>query len=140
MRQIVDWHAEWIESSRFGWLVYFAISAVCVAFIYWNMTTRFETFDATYELITERAVLEREYEALTEHYSRDELRKLLDQISSAETSIFRDYASLATWLGSQADVARQVRAGQIRIREVCAAEVSAAHLTFHQMRRRQIGP
>jgi hypothetical protein len=69
------------------------------------MTARVETFDATYELISERAALEREYDALTEHYSRDELRKLLDRISSAETSIFRDYASLATWLSDQADAA-----------------------------------
>ena len=107
MRQIVDWHAERIESSVLGWVVYAVICAACIAFIYWNMTARFETFDATYELISERAALEREYEALTEHYSRDELRKLLDQISSAETSIFRDYASLATWLAAQAEAARR---------------------------------
>ena len=106
MRQLVDWQAERIESSVLGWTLYTAMCIACIAFIYWNMTDRFETFDATYELISERAALEREYEALTEHYSRDELRKLLDQISSAETSIFRDYASLATWLSDQADAAR----------------------------------
>lgn len=106
VRQIVDWHAERIETSRWGWPIYLVVCAACIAFIYWNMTTRFETFDATYALISERAALEREYEALTEHYSRDELRKLLDQISSAETSIFRDYASLAGWLSDQADAAR----------------------------------
>jgi hypothetical protein len=105
MRQIVDWQAERIESSALGWLFYAIVSAACIAFIYWNMTARFETFDATYELISERATLEREYGTLTEHYSRDELRKLLDRISSAENSIFRDYASLATWLGNQADAA-----------------------------------
>lgn len=106
MRQLVDWHAERIESSTSGWLVFLVVCAACIAFIYWNMTSRFQTFDATYELISERAALEREYEALTEHYSRDELRKLLDQISSAETSIFRDYASLASWLAEQAQAAR----------------------------------
>lgn len=106
MRRLVDWQAERIESSPTGWIVYFAISIACIAFIYWNMTTRFETFDATYELISERAMLEGEYDALTEHYSRDELRKLLDQISSAETSIFSDYAGLATWLSDQTDAAR----------------------------------
>ena len=105
MRQIVDWQVERIESSVTGWLIYFVICLTCIAFIYWNMTARVETFDATYELISERAALEREYDALTEHYSRDELRKLLDRISSAETSIFRDYASLATWLSDQADAA-----------------------------------
>ncbi len=107
MRQIVDWQAERIESSVMGWLFYAVVSLACIGFIYWNMTTRFETFDATYELISERATLEREYDALTEHYSRDELRKLLDQISSAETSIFRDYAGLASWLAEQADVAKR---------------------------------
>ena len=107
MRQIVDWHAERIESSAWGWGIYAVVCALCIAFIYWNMTTRFETFDATYELISERAALERDYEALTEHYSRDELRKLLDQISSAETSIFKDYASLASWLAAQAKAARR---------------------------------
>jgi hypothetical protein len=107
MRQIVDWHAERIESSALGWVIYAIVCALCVAFICWNMTARFETFDATYELISERAALEREYETLTEHYSRDELRKLLDQISSAETSIFRDYASLASWLAAQAEAARR---------------------------------
>jgi hypothetical protein len=107
MRQIVDWHAERIESSVLGWLIYAVVCIACIAFIYWNMTARFETFDATYELISERATLERKYEALTEHYSREELRKLLDQISSAETSIFRDYASLATWLASQAEAAQR---------------------------------
>lgn len=106
MRQIVDWQAERIESSPLGWVFYAVVSAACIAFIYWNMTVRVETFDATYELISERAAREREYEALTEHYSREELRKLLDQISSAETSIFRDYASLATWLSAQAGMAR----------------------------------
>ncbi len=106
VRQFVDWHAERIESSVSGWTIYLVICAACIAFIYWNMTSRFETFDATYELISERATLEREYEALTEHYSRDELRKLLDQISSAETSIFHDYANLASWLADQADAAR----------------------------------
>jgi len=106
MRLIVDWHAEKIEKSPMGWLVFLAICAACVAFIYWNMTARFETFDATYALISERAELEREYDALTEHYSRDELRKLLDQISSAESSVFNDYASLASWLTTQAQSAR----------------------------------
>ena len=106
MRQLVDWQAERIESSPLGWVAYAVVCLACVAFIYWNMTERFETFDATYDLISERAALEREYEALTEHYSRDELRKLLDRISSAETSIFRDYASLATWLSEQAKAAR----------------------------------
>ncbi len=107
MRQLVDWQAEQIESSVLGWVFYALVSAACIAFIYWNMTSRFETFDATYALISERAALEREYEALTEHYSRDELRKLLDEISSAETSIFSDYASLASWLSAQAEAARR---------------------------------
>ena len=105
VRQFVDRHAEWIESGPTGWLVFLLICAACLGFIYWNMTARVSTFDATYELISERAALEREYEALTEHYSRDELQKLLQQISSAESSIFRDYASLASWLSAQAESA-----------------------------------
>lgn len=108
IRQLVDWHAERIESGPAGWLMYLLVCAACVGFIYWNMTARMTTFDASYELISERAALEREYEALTEHYSREELQKLLDQISSAETTIFRDYPSLASWLGEQAaSAARQ---------------------------------
>lgn len=106
MRQLVDWNVERIESSWTGWPVFLAICALCVGFIYWNMTTRIELFDATYELISERADLERQFDELTEHYSRDELRKLLDRISSAESSIFADYSSLAAWLAAQASAAR----------------------------------
>ncbi len=105
VRQLVDWHAEKIESGPAGWLAFLLICTACIGFIYWNMTTRVATFDATYELISERASLEREYEALTEHYSRDELRKLLEQISSAESSIFQDFPSLASWLSAQSEFA-----------------------------------
>lgn len=105
VRRFVDWHVDRIESSWTGWLVFLGISALCVAFVFWNLTARFQPFEVTYALISERAVLEREFDHLTEHYSRDELRKLLDRISSAESSIFKDYASLASWLAAQAAAA-----------------------------------
>lgn len=106
MRQIVDWNVHRLESSRSGWVVFLLICAACVGFIVWNMTARFDAFDTTYELITERVALEQQFDELTEHYSGDELRTLLDKISSAENTIFSDYASLAAWLAEQAQVAR----------------------------------
>lgn len=106
MRQLVDWNVDRIDSSLTGWSLLLAVCIACLVFIYWNMTARVEAFDATYELVSERAALERQLEELTEHYSRDELRTLLDQISSAESTIFSDYASLAAWLAEQAAAAR----------------------------------
>ncbi|MEM8768696.1 MAG: hypothetical protein AAGE43_14710 [Pseudomonadota bacterium] len=109
LRSTVDQLADFIESGWKGWAAYFAFCALCVAFIVWNLTARFASLDETYALVGERAALDRQFEELTEHYSRDELQQLLDQISSAESSIFADYASLAAWLAAETLAARDLQ-------------------------------
>ncbi len=109
IRSTVDRLADLIESGWKGWAGYLACCGFCVAFIVWNLTARFDTLDETYALVGERAALERQLEELTEHYSRDELQQLLEQISSAESSIFADYASLAAWLAAQTLAARDLQ-------------------------------
>ena len=106
IRRLVDWLVDQIESSWKGWVAYGAICTVAVASIIFSLTVRIDSLDENYLLVTERASLQREFEELTEHYSSDELRSLLEKISSAESSIFSDYAALAAWLAEQSDEAR----------------------------------
>lgn len=105
LRRLVDWIADHVEASLRGWTAYLAVCASCIAFIVWSVTMRMDALDENYALVVEKAALQRQFDELAEHYSRDELKSLMEKISSAETTIFADYAGLAGWLGQQADAA-----------------------------------
>ncbi len=108
VRRFVDYLADRVEA---GWPGRVALALVCVAsvgFIVWNLTARFEELDEGYLLVREQVALQNRFDVLAAHYSRDELHDLLERISSAESSIFRNYASLAAWLAGQAVAAGQM--------------------------------
>ena len=105
VRRFVDWLADLVESGWQGWLALGLVCSACIGFLYWNLTVRFERFDETYLLIREQVALQNRFDVLAAHYSREELHELLERISSAESSIFADYASLAAWLAGQSTAA-----------------------------------
>lgn len=122
MRRFVDWVVDRIESGWAGWTVYVVTCSACVAFMAWTLSTRLDRFDEAYALMGQRAGLEREFEALAEHYSTDELRRLLERISSAESTVFSSYTDLAAWLAGQSEAARrrQLVLGYVMLEPVAA--------------------
>lgn len=105
-RRFIDAVAEKIDASWIGWLLYSLTSLIAVAYIVWTLVIHTTAVREDHTKMVELADLERTYVALTDQFSRDELRELLDKISTAERSVFPDYAKLAGWLSRQADAAR----------------------------------
>ena len=122
MRRFVDRLGDTIEASWRGWTGFFLFCAACIGFICWSLTSRFELIEENQALVFQRAALQRTFDELAAHYSSDELQELLEKISSAETTVFSDYASLAGWLAELADSAR---ARHFRLSYVMHETVSA---------------
>ncbi len=107
-RRIVDAVAEYIDTHWIGWVIYGLICLAAIAFIVWSLVFRTETLHEDHARMVELAAMERTFTSLTEQYSTEELRELLKKVSTAEASVFADYAELAQWLGNQASRAQSL--------------------------------